>query len=53
MGAVRMMPESRHVRIVDIAELLGVTHQRASRIVEAPGFPAPVGREEGAALESE
>jgi predicted DNA-binding transcriptional regulator AlpA len=33
------------VRIVEIAELLGVSHQRASKIADQPGFPAPVGRE--------
>jgi predicted DNA-binding transcriptional regulator AlpA len=32
------------VRIIEIAELLGVTHQRASVIVRQPGFPKPVGR---------
>jgi predicted DNA-binding transcriptional regulator AlpA len=39
------MASSRTVRVVEIAELLGVTHQRASKIVNEPGFPAPVGRE--------
>ena len=33
------------LRILEIAELLGVSHQRASKIVDEPGFPAPVGRE--------
>jgi hypothetical protein len=36
---------SKTVRILEIAELLGVTHQRASKIADEPGFPAPVGRE--------
>jgi predicted DNA-binding transcriptional regulator AlpA len=36
---------SKTVRITEIAELLGVSHQRASRIADAPGFPTPVGRE--------
>jgi len=35
----------RTVRVVEIAELLGVSHQRASKIVDEPGFPDPVGRE--------
>ena len=30
---------------MDIAELLGVTHQRVSKIAGEPSFPAPVGRE--------
>jgi hypothetical protein len=33
------------VNVSEIAELLGVTHQRASVIVRQPGFPASVGRE--------
>jgi hypothetical protein len=36
---------SRTVRIIEIAEILGVTHQRTSVIVRRPDFPAPVGRE--------
>jgi predicted DNA-binding transcriptional regulator AlpA len=39
------MSEGRTVRLVEIAELLGVTHQRTSVIVRQPGFPKPVGRE--------
>jgi hypothetical protein len=35
----------RIVRIVEIAELLGVSKQRASKIVDEPGFPTPIGRE--------
>jgi len=30
------------VNVSEIAELLGVTHQRVSVIVREPGFPAPV-----------
>jgi hypothetical protein len=30
------------VRLVEIAELLGVTKQRAHQIAEEKGFPAPV-----------
>jgi predicted DNA-binding transcriptional regulator AlpA len=33
------------IRLVEIAELLGVTHQRTSVIVRLRGFPKPVGRE--------
>jgi len=36
---------SKTVRIIEIAELLGVSHQRASKIVDEPGFPAPIGHE--------
>jgi hypothetical protein len=33
------------VRIAEITEILGVTHQRTSVIVRQSGFPAQVGRE--------
>jgi hypothetical protein len=33
------------VRLVEISDTLGVTHQRASKIVDEPGSPAPVGSE--------
>ena len=36
---------SKTVRIIAIAELLGVSKQRAHQIADEPGFPAPVGRE--------
>jgi hypothetical protein len=36
------MAKARTVRLVEIAELLGVTHQRTSVIVRQPGSPAPV-----------
>jgi predicted DNA-binding transcriptional regulator AlpA len=32
----------RTVRLVEIAELLGVTKQRAYQIAEEKGFPAPL-----------
>lgn len=32
-------------RIVDLADLLGVTEQRAHQIAGEPGFPAPVERD--------
>lgn len=35
----------KHVRLVEIADLLGVTKQRAHQIAQEEGFPAPVGRE--------
>ena len=41
---VELSRQSRS-EFVDIAELLGVTHQRASKIAGEPRFPAPVGRE--------
>ena len=30
------------VRIIEIAELVGVSHQQANKIADAPGFPSPV-----------
>jgi hypothetical protein len=33
------------VRIIEIADLLGMSHQRPSKIAGERGFPAPVGRE--------
>ena len=36
------MPKPRTVRLVEIAELLGVTKQRAHQIAEEKGFPAPL-----------
>jgi len=33
------------VRVSEIADILGVTHQRASKIVAGRGFPKPVGRD--------
>ena len=36
---------SKTVRIIEIAELLGVSKQRAHQIADEPSFPAPVGRE--------
>ena len=40
-----MPSKPQTVRGVEIAELLGVTHLRTSKIVDGPGFPAPVGRQ--------
>src|SRR4029450_3964638 len=39
-----IIPEStsRTIRLVEIAELLGVTKQRAHQLADAEGFPAPV-----------
>jgi hypothetical protein len=39
------MTRSSSLRLVEIAELLGVSHQRASKIVEERGFPRPIGRQ--------
>jgi predicted DNA-binding transcriptional regulator AlpA len=33
------------VRLIEIAELLGVTKQRAYQIAEEKGFPAPLGED--------
>jgi predicted DNA-binding transcriptional regulator AlpA len=38
-------PSSNGVRVIEIAELLGVSKQRAHQIADEPGFPTPVGRE--------
>jgi hypothetical protein len=38
------MPKAT-VRVVEIAELLGVSKQRAHQLVGELGFPAPAGRE--------
>lgn len=35
----------RTVRLVEIAELLGVSKQRAHQIADEPGFPAPIERD--------
>jgi hypothetical protein len=39
------MTKPHTVRITEIADILGVTHQRASKIVAGRGFPKPVGRQ--------
>jgi hypothetical protein len=39
------MAKAGTIRLVEIAEILGVTHQRASAIVRRPDFPGPVGRQ--------
>jgi predicted DNA-binding transcriptional regulator AlpA len=36
------MPKVPTVRLVEIAELLGVSKQRAHQIAEENGFPAPL-----------
>jgi predicted DNA-binding transcriptional regulator AlpA len=36
---------SSSVRLVEIAELLGVSKQRAHQLADEPGFPAPVERD--------
>jgi hypothetical protein len=35
---------SKTVRVIEIADLLDVSHQRASKIADDPSFPTPVGR---------
>jgi hypothetical protein len=37
------------VRLTEIAEILGATHQRAGTIIAGRGFPRPVGLQGGAA----
>jgi phage terminase Nu1 subunit (DNA packaging protein) len=39
------MKKTRTINVSEIADILGVTHQRTSVIVRQPGFPAAVGRE--------
>ena len=39
------MAMARTVRLIEIVDILGVTHQRTSVIVRQPGFPKPVGHE--------
>jgi hypothetical protein len=39
------MPRPQAVRVTEIAEILGVSHQRASKIVDERGFPRPIGRQ--------
>jgi len=39
------MAKARTVRLVEIAELLGVTKQRAHQIAEEKGFPKPLGED--------
>jgi predicted DNA-binding transcriptional regulator AlpA len=40
------IPKTRpSIRLVEIAELLGVSKQRAHQLADEPGFPAPVERD--------
>ena len=39
------MPKVPTVRLVEIAELLGVSKQRSHQIVDEPGFPYPVAQD--------
>jgi predicted DNA-binding transcriptional regulator AlpA len=41
----RSVTRTPTVRLTEIAEILGVTHQRASKIVAERRFPKPVGQE--------
>jgi hypothetical protein len=36
---------ARTIRLAEIADILGVSHQRTSVNARQPGFPKPVGRE--------
>jgi predicted DNA-binding transcriptional regulator AlpA len=38
-------PSSNGVRVIEIAELLGVSKQCAHQITDEPGFPARVGED--------
>jgi hypothetical protein len=40
-----MPPQPRSVRLVEIAEVLGVSKQRAHQLAAEPGFPAPAGHD--------
>ena len=33
------------IRLIEVADILGVTHQRASRIARGTDFPRPIGRQ--------
>jgi hypothetical protein len=39
------MPKPTNVRLAEIAELLGVSKQRAHRLADEPVFPAPIERD--------
>jgi predicted DNA-binding transcriptional regulator AlpA len=41
-----MRTRNTTVRLVDLAELLGVSKQRAHQIADEPGFPAPVDQDD-------
>jgi predicted DNA-binding transcriptional regulator AlpA len=40
-----MMRKPSTIRLIKVAEFLGVSKQRAHQIVDEDGFPAPAGRE--------
>jgi predicted DNA-binding transcriptional regulator AlpA len=40
------MPKPKTVRLIEIAELLGVTKQRAHQIAEEKGFPTPLAQDD-------
>ena len=42
---IEPMPKSTTMRLIEIAELLGVTKQRAHQIASQPAFPTPVGED--------
>jgi predicted DNA-binding transcriptional regulator AlpA len=39
------MPKPKTLRLVEIAEILGVTKQRAHQIADEKGFPKPLGED--------
>jgi hypothetical protein len=45
MPSSTTMTKFRTVRVLEIADLLGVSHRRASKIADQAGLPALVGRE--------
>jgi predicted DNA-binding transcriptional regulator AlpA len=45
MKAPTILKTRTPIRLVEIAELLGVSKQRAHQLADEDGFPAPVGRE--------
>jgi predicted DNA-binding transcriptional regulator AlpA len=45
MKAPTILKTRTPIRLVEIAELLGVSKQRAHQLADEPGFPAPVERD--------
>jgi predicted DNA-binding transcriptional regulator AlpA len=39
------MPTSQTVRLIEVAEILGVSKQRAHQIAEENGFPKPIAQD--------
>jgi predicted DNA-binding transcriptional regulator AlpA len=49
-GADSGFEMTNRIRLVNVAELLGVTKQRTHQIVDEPGFPDPVTEDGGARI---